>query len=478
MPYENQRGGIKPIEQIANSPRIKDILETFKGSPKVDSSKSILDVLKDYHGIIHHYDGTIAENIKWLFSVDGSSQVSSWNKGVPVANVNYITYSAVIVDMVKRREVLKELFIDPVEFRKIEKIDCRESVLPGENTMVKGLETAKEGFRKTVYNTFCSPDFSQINIPFLDTLDTIVKHKNGESNIGCPYRDKGCYGHYEYSININNCKTCGGITYPTDWLRIHENLNEQSIGDTQAISEILQVIEALTVVQLLHWMESLPKENEMSLKNAHEWVIIVDGPLAIFGHPAELHRGILVELKRINEICKNLTGKDLAIVGLEKTGQFVLHFEKIDYMHHVEETSERGQIPKGTALILSSDYIKTWVAPNENREKDYGDGTYYGDKVLYKGHRGSQLVLTIPKFYSDGRIKGYAPPIDLIPRLDDILRIVEETSSMQFPNAIDPIISAHNGACIAQSLGKKVLTSMSERHIKKDEPKPKEFPNS
>ena len=57
---------------------------------------------------------------------------------------------------------------------------------------------------------------------------------------------------------------------------------------------------------------------------------VVDGPLAMFGHPAWLSPLIKTELKRLNKIVRDRTKNDLLIIGVEKTGAFVTHFEEID----------------------------------------------------------------------------------------------------------------------------------------------------
>ena len=48
-------------------------------------------------------------------------------------------------------------------------------------------------------------------------------------------------------------------------------------------------------------------------------LFVVDGPLAMFGHPARLSPLIKAELKRLNKLVRDGTNNDLLIIGVEKT---------------------------------------------------------------------------------------------------------------------------------------------------------------
>jgi hypothetical protein len=73
----------------------------------------------------------------------------------------------------------------------------------------------------------------------------------------------------------------------------------------------------------------------------------------MFGHPAWLSPIIKSELKRINKVVRAQTGRDLLIIGIEKTGAFVTHFEELD-------RTETGAplFPNGTYALLTDAYIK------------------------------------------------------------------------------------------------------------------------
>ena len=81
---------------------------------------------------------------------------------------------------------------------------------------------------------------------------------------------------------------------------------------------------------------------------------VLDGPLAVFGPPAWLSAAISSELKRINREVRRLTGNDLILLGVEKSGEFVNHFEELDNT----ETPGEFLFQPRTYMLLTDSYIK------------------------------------------------------------------------------------------------------------------------
>ena len=76
-----------------------------------------------------------------------------------------------------------------------------------------------------------------------------------------------------------------------------------------------------------------------------------------------------------------------------------------------------------------------------------------------------RLALTIPRLSDAPREPGEPPEAKDIPRLQDILRLMEDTATHRYENAIGPVISAHNEASIPLNLGRKILEEMARKHI-------------
>src|SRR5204863_1293061 len=94
---------------------------------------------------------------------------------------------------------------------------------------------------------------------------------------------------------------------------------------------------------------------------------------------------------RINALFRIKTGTDLLILGIEKTGTFVNHFDEID------QTEQPG-VPRfkpRSYLMLTDKYIKSRISLSDS-QKRYGVDTYFGRKFFYKSSTGGRIVGSIP----------------------------------------------------------------------------------
>ena len=78
---------------------------------------------------------------------------------------------------------------------------------------------------------------------------------------------------------------------------------------------------------------------------------------AVFGYPAWLQFGNSPrELNRINKAAKEFTdGQDLLMIGVEKSGNFVTHFARID---QDKEGVSPHVFPSQVPYLLKDEYIK------------------------------------------------------------------------------------------------------------------------
>ena len=192
------------------------------------------------------------------------------------------------------------------------------------------------------------------------------------------------------------------------------------------------------------WLHRLPR-----------LAFFVDGPLAVFGHPAWLSAAISTELKRLNALVREQSGHDMVIVGIEKSGTFVEHLDEIDA---TETPGEEFFAPR--SFFLPSDkYIKSRIEFSTS-PKRYGQDTYFGRKVFYKTASGARIVATIP-FLSDDQDTLADEPARY-PQLGITLALLDKLVSSRYPNALAPIVSAHAQAAIPLHLGAKVLQQLAQ----------------
>src|SRR5260370_8148163 len=105
----------------------------------------------------------------------------------------------------------------------------------------------------------------------------------------------------------------------------------------------------------------------------------------MFGHPAWLSPLIKTELGRLNQVVRSSTGEDLLIIGVEKSGAFVTHFEEVD-----KTESGEPYFPNHSYALLTDEYIKQRIVYSVS-DKPYGKDTYFGRKFFYKANSGAKI---------------------------------------------------------------------------------------
>ncbi|MGB9405249.1 MAG: hypothetical protein WCA98_17070, partial [Candidatus Acidiferrales bacterium] len=243
--------------------------------------------------------------------------------------------------------------------------------------------------------------------------------------------------------------------YSTDALRIHERFHDNTTNG-EAFGEVVQVWERVLLIHLLRWFE-----RRNLLDHVSKIAFVVDGPLAMFGHPAWLSPLIKTELKRLNKIVRDRTKNDLLIIGVEKTGAFVTHFEEID-----KTASGEPFFPNRSYALLTDEYIKQRIVFSVS-DKPYGKDTYFGRKFFYKAKAGARIVASLP-ILDDAQDDISKNDVTLYPSFGRICSLLDKLVSSRFPNSVGPIVTAHSHAAIPLTLGTKVLEQLARALMKSD----------
>jgi hypothetical protein len=152
---------------------------------------------------------------------------------------------------------------------------------------------------------------------------------------------------------------------------------------------------------------------------------------------------------------------DLIILGIEKTGTFVAHFEEIDRA----EAGDPRFSPR--SYFLPTDrYIKERIIFSMSTKR-YGEDTYFGRKFFYKSAGGARIVANIP-FLTDAQDTLASDDVTLYPQFPTVCRLLDKLVSARFPNALSPIVSAHAHAAIPLQLGAKVLQQLARALMRMD----------
>ena len=148
-------------------------------------------------------------------------------------------------------------------------------------------------------------------------------------------------------------------------------------------------------------------------------------------------------------------------MGLEKSGNFVEHFERLD----INQSGDSERFPSGSAFLLDNDYIKQNIQFSTSTEP-YGKATYFGRKFFYKTASGQRLVPVVASYSANER-DILTAEISQFSRLKDIMQLLDKLISSRYPNSITPLISAHAQAAIPQ-MGQKLFEDLAREIRERD----------
>jgi NurA domain len=386
-----------------------------------------------------------------VLAIDGSLQPVSVHDGFPGSEVAYFSFASVLLDMELVDTLEAQRPANPAEFAKVRSVTPQVMVVPGKNFRQTQDSSPRASFRRVVFNQLGAAGFDTGSETLCDTYEALLAHRPAGAEPNCP--QPSCMTPKDAKVPTKGMGMCGCNNnrqmYSTDWLRIHQGFND--IGENgAAYSEFMQVTERLWLVNLLRTLERKKRLDIMK-----KVALVLDGPLAVFGHPAWIKDAIEVELMRLNGLVKTETGEDILLIGIEKTGQFVDHFLSLDR----DTRGTHNQLPNRSLFLISDGYIKRNIIMSES-DQAYGHATYFGRKFFYKTKTGAMIVGSVP-FLRSGDNDLDRADVNQFPRIADALFLLDQLISSQYPNATVPLVEAHAQAAIARGLNSQILERLT-----------------
>jgi len=277
MPYPGEYAQYRSIRKIVTDQRVHDTLASMGMEIERRSELTPAELPESI-------EITPSTRLpKWVVAIDGGQQEVPIQNGFPSAEVSYLTVSSVMLNVEKLNELDRNRPIDPRQFRQLQQADTGASVFPGCNVVLKGHLSAEASLRYQLLNTLREQRMADDGESLLATYEALLKYKN-TARQNCPYPDcpKTPPGYMEGTGEYKCDCRYGRSLYSTDALRIHEGMNPEGPNGA-AFAEIRQVLERLWLVNVLRTIEQ--KGWLSSLKRL---AFVLDGPLAVFGHPAWL----------------------------------------------------------------------------------------------------------------------------------------------------------------------------------------------
>lgn len=444
MPYSRHSGRLERARSIGHVPIVENpFIKTrlqgyriFTPEPSSTVDSSLIVPADDL--------GTPGDPIRWVMSFDGSPQEVAAREAYPSTRIGYVQIAGVLVHLQEMLQQAGEHLVDPEVIRSTTQEALHSLVLPGSNVCRADMPTVRDSWRAEVFEIF--RDYTVEDIPLLDVFMLLVQHSDKRATGGAALArcsaDESCKAR-DISVPPQGraCPNCGKPLFPTDALRLHEEILEEHENLT-SLGRLMSSLEQITMAAYLHFLAQRQPRVLGSVG------FILDGPLAVFGPQAWLHTAIGAFINGLTDSLTKQHLKGPVIVGIEKSGQFAEHVAAI----------QEG-IPRRAIMMLPDKYIYEHILtfrlpPNSS----FGRDTYYGQKFFYKTVNGQVLTITIPKAPSEAN-DGHRPTH--YPLLPDTLALLDRIGTALYKDAVIPIALAHSFASIPLRTGSKVLKLLS-----------------
>ena len=443
MPYESEYASGESLWRLLDNESVKQ----FRGEILVRNSSQP-----------HEFPPSLsikraADSVNRIIAIDGSDVTHQVQNGFPKAEAALVNLAGVVIKTDELRLIGRDDIPSPSQLRDMETVKTLSAVLPGPNVVgrTNAQDSPSKFFRWTVRKEFdfkLDPDHESL----LDTFLTITRDARASgSTFQCPIVDCDRRLQRPDIDTLCDCNQQESI-YPTDSLRLQERFHD-NMSSQQAFTAFRQVAEHLLLVNILRYFH---QKSDVAIFD--DVAFIMDGPLAIFGMPAWLKGHIQDEIEKIHQDLLTQGRRGLLLIGIEKTGEFVDHFEDLDWLR---TEGPRQRLANGTILVPTTDYIYRQINPNTT-EKAYGEAVYYGRKLMYKNAMGQHAVAMTPIVNDEGREKNSTGP-DVFPRLNEALNIIDSLYTHLYRDGFAPLVRSNAHAAIPLRMGYKILDSLFER---------------
>ncbi|MBL0886393.1 hypothetical protein [Myceligenerans indicum] len=457
MPYQNIVGGHEVASRLSHSTAaVKAISDTrtfYVPAEVLRDVEAIRKSIRPRSDFVRD-DGA---DIDAALAIDGSYMVEPIRDGLPSVQYGFAQAAAAFVDLGVMETQRAERFIDPSEIERAVATALVTLDLPAAGAYTRQGIDIQTSWREAIDGVFRTKlvEVNRLNQTLLDLLFLLHGRPDAPAQTvpaGCPA--DGCGVDLEVPRAGMDCSNCSARVYPTDVLRIHEEVSEDGTNQS-ALGRLMSVVELLVLVGLatLLWNES---RNEVFSRT----LFIVDGPLAVYGPPAKLRARALSYFQAMAAATQGLAP---FICGIEKSGLMV------DY---ARQLARHDVLKPGDLLVCDGPVIERIA--NTKDVLRYGKETYWGRKFVYRALDGRVVVPTVmPPVGAPYDSDGGLPEPEHYPTLAAILDVIDRTGSSMYVDGIIPVAAAHGKAAFPIGVGTDVLRLVARTRLGLDTSTPR-----
>lgn len=462
MPYQNEFSRKTAHTDFVKNPEVQSFLDAceYLTPPSEEEAKKLAAVFQTPPR------ATQDALPELVLAIDGSPYESAFNDRIPNTRLGYIKIGAVLFSLKEFANLHHGRFVDPFKVAALQDNNTALTfILPSANVRFLGHNSVRDSFRAaldqqllSVKTRFAPQNF---HTSLRSTLFHLASRRAGDLGTGnpfklklhkCPSCEKGPV-ELEDKLEQQFCPYCGQPVYPSDCLRLWEEVHDYQSNGT-ALSRLMMILEHLLPI---HYIRFIQQRAFLALKNI---AFFVDGPLAVFGNAAWLHRSIMIYLHEVNEKLAKKGAPPILMIGLQKSGQIVDYARMIDRF-----------LPNDGLFAIDDDYrYKYILASREPSKNGFGFETYYGQDFIFKTPEGRLFVFGLPYPYKSKD----EPGSDFIHEKTEWMRyanlpvaisLIERLQTELYQDAVVPIALAHRYTSISLQPGGRVLDLLTRRAL-------------
>lgn len=444
MPYKNQQAGKGGHSDIVRNPDVAEFLQNcqYIREPSDDEGKAVAATFAPAP------KGEAPLPVK-LAASDASIYNEPISGKFPSTQVGYVKVSIVLIDLAAFSALTApgSRFVDPFKVAAMHRrADGYAFSLPGSNIRYGGEKTVRDGFRKRVFEQFCDERYAfdkGVGYRLIDTL-LALSHHHGLTKCPACLKPFAVPVHFTAAAPSGPCLECGATLYATDALSMHEEISDFGSNAT-VITRFMNVAEHLMVATLVRMLaDKLPH-------TLARMGFVLDGPLALFGRPAWIHKPLMA---MYYEIEQQLAAQGLPpplVMGLQKDGVVMEHARGVQRF-----------LGPDTYRPVDDDYRELWISGKASEAKTHGSETYYGQDFIFKTEHGGVFCVALPyPMREKGNEEVFSVEKTEVHRYGDRIGrafdVVREFEFDLYENSIIPVALAHRHASISLMPGGKVL---------------------
>ena len=403
-----------------------------------------------------------------IIAIDGSSYEATVNPKIPFTRFGFVKIGHLLINRDSFKGLNSGKFVDPFAVARIS--EDNSSLLfsfPSSNMSYKGQKNVRDSFRLAVDEALYKQRFdeSDSRTSIRTTLFHIAANRTGKlhSDLSnriflhkCPSCEAEMIEVWDIP-EVQKCPHCGERVYPSDCLRIWEEVNDAASNQLALTRFTNAIMHVLIMHYIRHLKERFPNSYLGALSNM---CFFIDGPLAVNGTAAWIKSSLQKCIYDVNKELQEAEMSPLMVIGLQKTGKLY------DYIRLIGDSIRPNSI-----YCVTDEFRNSYVDFNKTPSgTTYGNETYYGQDFLLKTTSGKLFVFNAPyPFPNKDNImvfKKEKANIEHYSNIGAYARLIEDFESDLYESAVIPIALAQKYTAISLQPGGKVLDILAQGAVK------------